>query len=52
MLTLYSQNDSCLRRRFLALPRELYPPERRAQEPKTERQLLEGKHPLSSCFEV
>ena len=52
MLTLYTKNDPYLRRRFLALPMALYPPERRAQEPKTERQLLEGKHPLSPCFEV
>ena len=42
MLTLYTKNDPYLRRRFLALPPELYPPERRAQEPKTERQLLEN----------
>ena len=52
MLTLYTKNDAYLRRRFLALPPELYPPERRTQEPKAERQLLEGRHPLSPCFEV
>ena len=49
---LYTKNDAFLRRRFLSLPRELYPSERRTQEPKTERQLLRGTHPLSSDFEV
>lgn len=49
---LYSVNDPFLRKRFLSLPKGLYPPERRTQEPKTEKQLLLGKHPLSDNFEV
>lgn len=49
---LYTNQDAFLQKRFLALPRELYPSELQTQEPKTERQLLTGKHPLSSCFQV
>ena len=50
--TLYSENDAFLRRRFLALPAELYPPERRTQDPETERRILAGTHPLSPDFTV
>ena len=50
--TLYSENDAFLRRLFLDFPRRLYPPERLTQEPKTERQLLLGTHPLSGAFDV
>lgn len=49
---LYSANDPFLRQRFLSLPKELYSREQQTQEPKTERQILEGKHPLSSNFSV
>ena len=48
--TLYAKNDAFLRREFLALPAQLYPPERRTQDRKTERQLLRGTHPLSGDF--
>ena len=49
---LYSENDAFLRRQFLALPGQLYPPEQRTQDAKTERQLLLGEHPLSRDFRV
>ena len=49
---LYSENDAFLRRRFLSMPNAMYPPERQTQEPKTERQLLLGRHPLSANFSV
>lgn len=50
--TLYAANDAFLRRAFLALPAQLYPPERRTQDKKTERQLLRGTHALSGDFEI
>lgn len=50
--TLYSENDAFLRRRFLALPAQLYARELRTQDRKTERQLLRGTHPLSGDFAV
>lgn len=49
---LYSENDAFLRRRFLSLPKGMYPRDRQTQEPKTERLLLTGKHPLSANFSV
>lgn len=49
---LYSENDVFLRRRFLSLPQNLYPRERLTQEPKTERMLLAGRHPLSDNFTI
>ncbi|MBQ9045327.1 MAG: hypothetical protein IJ112_05215 [Oscillospiraceae bacterium] len=50
--TLYSENDFCLRRRFLALPEGLYPPERRTQDRAELTALLCGEHPLSADLAV
>lgn len=50
--TLYSENDAFLRKRFLDLPKGLYPTERNTQDRKTEEALLKGTHPLSENFRV
>ena len=39
-------------RMFLALPKALYPREKRTQDTKGERAILHGTHPLSSEFTV
>ena len=39
-------------RMFLALPKALYPREKRTQDTKGERAILQGTHPLSSEFTV
>lgn len=44
-------NDRKLQTLFLQLPRRLYDRDC-PQDIKTEKQLLQGKHPLSDCFEV
>lgn len=50
--TLYSENDAFLRKRFLELPKGMYPVERDTQDRKTEEALLKGTHPLSGNFKV
>lgn len=50
--TLYAENDAFLRKRFLELPRGMYPAERDTQDRKTEEALLKGTHPLSENFRV